>query len=600
MFKFQKWFLPDNLKSLSQDEQIQAKFLAVNAGTSVLWCPVMSIITLILDAPLTSLIIALGFGLSMLSVFTLKLGAKVFHSALIFVGGLFAMFVALFLANNGTAFGGIIWILMLPLLALNSMGIRASLITLTLCLALLVGLKLIELNGVNLPSESNPSVHELFEYISLLFVAPIMLAIGAAYYGLSHSALIKERELNETKTKFISNVSHELRTPLNGIIGVIELFKQDPNFSSQQKENLQAIEYSGHHLLGIVNDILDLTENESLELSFNSAPYRFKDNVDRIVSSLSVIANNKGLDLTYSIDPNIPDVLVGDSKRIDQLLLNFLGNALKFTHQGGIDLKIEAKSMKTKSMKAKSKKAHSIEPGSIELRFTVKDSGIGIAASDLNRLFEAFYQVDDTSTRKYAGSGLGLTICRQIIESLNGEIIVSSEVGVGTTFRYSLVQQLSQAKTSVSTVDAKTAIDANIVKQLQKLDVEKLTGKLLLVEDNVINQTVLKRMLELKNHQVSVASHGKEALDMLRKESFDLIFMDGNMPILDGYEATHRIRNELKSDTPIIAITAGVTRFDQDKWKESGMNELLTKPIIAEHLYKTVDYWLERINKSLN
>ncbi|MCW9016090.1 MAG: hypothetical protein OQJ89_03935, partial [Kangiellaceae bacterium] len=256
MFKFQKWFLPDNIKSLSKDEQIQAKFLAVNAGTTVLWCPVMGIITFILDSPLTSLIISLGFGLSMVSVFTLKYSAEVFRAAFIFVGGLFAMFVALTLVNNGTGFGGIIWILMLPLLALNSMGIRASLITLSLCLTLLVGLKLVELNGINLPSESRPYVHELFEYISLLFVAPIMLAIGAAYYGLSHSALIKERELNETKTKFISNVSHELRTPLNGIIGVIELFKQDPDFNSRQKENLQTIEYSGHHLLGIVNDIL--------------------------------------------------------------------------------------------------------------------------------------------------------------------------------------------------------------------------------------------------------------------------------------------------------------------------------------------------------
>ncbi|WP_196140375.1 ATP-binding protein [Aliikangiella sp. G2MR2-5] len=577
MFRFQKWFLPDNLKQLTVDDQIKAKYLAVNAGTTIIWGPGMSLLTFYFDSPITALIILVGFFGSMTSVLVLKFTANILRSAVIFIASLFSMFAALMLINNGTQFGGLLWILILPLLSLNSMGLRPSIIVLSLCLALLITFKLLELNGAVIYSESSQETHQTFQFLSIIFVAPVILAIGLAYYGLSRTALNKEREINQTKNQLISNVSHELRTPLNGILGIVELLKHEGDDSDKRKQHLQTLDFSSHHLLGIVNDILDLSEAQSMDSRLNKTPYRFKDNVKNVISSLQPIAQQKGLSLDYEIDEKTPEILVGDSRRIDQLLINFLGNALKFTHHGEVYLYICSEKVNNQLVK---------------LIIKVSDTGIGIPANEIEHLFDAFYQVDDSSTRQYSGSGLGLAICRQLIESMQGDIDVSSELGKGTTFRFSLLQKVPGSSVSVTTSDAQSKVDSNIKRQFEKQPRPIKSARILLVEDNEINQMVLKRQLELKNQQVTLANHGQEALDILASQSFDLILMDAHMPVLDGYAAARCIRDKMNIKTPIIAVTAGATNMDREKCISSGMNEVVTKPIARSTLDNLLVRWL--------
>jgi len=582
MLNFNRQFLPKHYKRLPKDEQIQAKFLVVNAGSTVLWGPVMVIIFYLLGSPRTAIAIFGGFIISMTSIIVLRKTAKVRLSGSIMVIGLFCMFVTITLLNNGIHFGGLIWIMILPLLALNALSWRASVITLVASILLISLLKLSDVLGFEIASETTPENHQFVYYISLLLVLPIILAIGVAYRSLLRSALAKERELNIAKTKFVSNVSHELRTPLNGIIGIVELLKQKEEAESL-KEDLHTIEYSGQHLLGMVNDILDLAEAQTVNIKFNNAPYQFKDNVKEVIRSLTSLANSKNLSLTCYIDDNVPDILFGDGKRVDQLLLNFIGNSLKFTHEGGVNLAIET---------VYSNPANN----EVELRFIIKDSGIGIPEHDLSNLFEPFYQVDDSSTRKYAGSGLGLTICQQIIDSLRGKIVVSSEVGSGSIFQFNIFQQLPDPNNLLSQLDSKENIDEAIDKQFLEYEQMEVTADILVAEDNVVNQIVLRKMLEAKNHRVTIVSNGFEAIEQLQQKKFDIILLDGHMPELDGYSAARKMRQEMNIKTPIIAVTAGVTETDKNKCIASGMDEILSKPIMTKPLYRCINYWLHRNN----
>ncbi len=569
MIKFHKWFLPESLKQLSKDEQIKAKFLVVNASSTVIWGPVMVAIVAMIGAPKTALAIFFGFVFSMASVFTLKYTAHIRNSSLIFIIGLYLMYIAVSILNNGPYFGGLIWMLMLPLLALNSMGIRFGIIALIASLCLLISLKIAENMGVQFINETPLDKHQFISYLSMLVVAPLIFAVAAAYYGLSRTALFKERELGEVKTKFISNVSHELRTPLNGIIGLVEVLKHE-DVPSHIQQYIQTIDYSSRHLLNLVNDILDLTETQSDQISFVESVYPFKFNVQNIISNLSPLAHGKALQLTYLINDDLPESLFGDGKRIDQLLLNFIGNSLKFTHRGGVDLMIDFV-------------MH--ENCVIELLFTIKDSGIGIPEKDIPRLFEAFYQVDDSSTRANQGTGLGLSICQQIIQSLNGEVSIKSTVGLGTEFKFNIFQKLVSQKGKIESKGDKQSIKADKKKILR-------SGSMLIVEDNLVNQLVLKRMLEHHSHQVTIANNGKEAVDLVKHSNFDIIFMDGQMPILDGFDATRIIKNDLNITTPIIAVTAGVTKTDVEKCQQAGMDAILSKPILARELQKLIYQWM--------
>ncbi len=584
MLTFQYWFLPKALKSKSKESQIRTKFLAVNASASVVWGSLIVPMVLFFDSPLSALLITIGALFSLLAAFIVKYYDNILLATRIYIGGLFCMMVILTMVNGGTNFGGIAWIIMLPILATDSLSERAGLITLVACITLLLGLKLAESLGIVFPTETTLEGQEYFRFISLVIITGMIWTIGSAYSKLTHSALRKERELSDAKTKFIANVSHELRTPLNGIIGMLEVIKQQP-VDESLSEDLDTIQYSSQHLLKLVNEILDLTKTHSVGKNAINESYDIKNNIRNIIFSLSTLADAKQIKLKANINPDIPDTLFGDSTKVDQLIMNFLSNAIKFTAKGSVTLTLDF---------------HLSKNNQAELLFKIEDTGIGISQKDMLYLFDPFYQVDDSYSREQVGSGLGLAISKSIIESLGGHVVVTSKLGEGSVFSFNIYQNIID-ETLLNQASNNTI---NVLKT-KNLTIEKLNTpsliansipdtkmKVLIVEDNPINQMILKRMLEYKGYSVKVAENGMSAIDKIQQYQFSAIFMDIQMPLMDGLECTKKIRQELKNDLPIIAVTASASIEDREEYLKIGINDVIHKPVVLKELYQKLAIWL--------
>ena len=573
MLSFQRWFLPKSIKSKSKNQQIRAKFLAVNASASIVWGPLVVPVVIYLDSPLSATLVALGALFSFFGALTLKYTGNLVIASSIYLGGIFIMLVILSLVNGGTNFSGFVWLLMLPILATDSMGDRAGVITLVGCLLLLLGLKTAESLGVVFPSETSTEGHAFFRFISLVVITAMIWAIGSAYSKLMRSALRKEQELSKMKSKFISNVSHELRTPLNGIIGMLEVIQQK-EVESGLADDLNTVRYSSLHLLKLVNDLLELTNEQTVKTSLRNEEYNIRENIRNIYNSLVSLADKKGISLEYKIDSSVPKVLIGDSTKVDQLVMNFLSNGIKFTPTGSVTLSLSAESFDDK----------------VNLKFTIEDTGIGISEKDSLHLFDPFYQVDDSFSREQVGSGLGLAISKCIVEALKGKVSVKSIAGEGSCFQFNIIQNQFLANEEEQSLllshGSSETVKVNSVLQPKN-------KKILLAEDNVINQTILKRMLEFNEHSVVCVNNGQQALKRLQQDSFDIVLMDVQMPVMDGIECCRKIRDELALDIPIIAVTANASEKDRRDCINAGMNDVLPKPVITSVLYEKLTLWLQ-------
>ncbi len=370
---------------------------------------------------------------------------------------------------------------------------------------------------------------------------------------------------NRVKTAFLANMSHELRTPLNGIRSATELMAEADS-RNEQSELCGLISSATDAMTRLTSDILDYARIDSGHLRMESRPFSLRALCSDVSQLLYVSAHNKGLVMSCHLDPLIPDALVGDAGRIKQVLLNLAGNAIKFTDIGHVDIALRLAQQ---------------GDGTIRVQGEVSDTGIGIRQEDIGRLFQAFSQVDDSTTRQYQGTGLGLVICKDLLERMEGWIEVDSEFGKGSTFRFEFQLDVAEQQPDIS---------CTATSQLAEHS-DSLAGvKVLLVEDNIINQTVATKLLEKESMEVTIAHHGKAALELCKQRTFDVVLMDWHMPVMDGLEATRAIR-QLSwqwQTIPIIALTANALESDQLTCLAAGMNAVITKPMNRDSLFATI------------
>ena len=392
--------------------------------------------------------------------------------------------------------------------------------------------------------------------------------------------LLQAKERVETasraKSEFLANMSHEIRTPMNGILGTLQLLLQAP-LDPIQKEYASVSHASAQALLAILNDILDFSKIEAGKLEMEHIPFDLRKSVTGLTSLFAKQLEEKKLTLSTEIDNRLPAWLTGDPGRIRQILANLLSNAIKFTPSGTISIRI---------------KVLTIGAGESIVRLEVKDSGIGIESHQLHRLFESFTQADGATTRKYGGTGLGLTIVMQLCELMGGEVGVESSLGEGSTFWCDIPFAIA-AKGEEGIACAPASPET-----LEKTPPVSLKGKVLLVEDNPVNQLVARRMLDSLGLDHHCAANGEEALALCDCQHFDLVLMDCQMPGMDGFTATRRLREKERQQgkvrVPIIAMTANAMKGDREQCLAAGMDDYIAKPVKISLLKQVLQRWLEQ------
>ena len=415
-------------------------------------------------------------------------------------------------------------------------------------------------------------------------------SLGKMVSSLTDS-LQRAESATKAKSEFLARMSHEIRTPMNGIIGMTYLAMRDKP-EERQLNYLKSIDGAAKSLLGVINDILDFSKMEAGKMELSENSFSLHEFLESIMDLLSVQGREKGIEFSFASDSEVPDLLYGDALRLKQVCINLCSNALKFTEKGRVELRVSFAPDDMREAGAPDFMADAIAATRVVdenskrlwLLFSVRDTGIGMSDKEQEHIFESFSQADGSTTRKYGGTGLGLAITRSLVRMMGGDIWVRSQVGQGSDFSFVIALQPGQQDALAA---SSSSLDAGQAVSLSGL-------KVLLAEDNEVNQIIAQEILSGMGVETMLAHNGAEAVELWEKEDPDIILMDIQMPVLDGLRAARRIREGAKKDSdtiPILAMTANAMSGDREKSLEAGMNDHITKPLDVAQLHAALLYW---------